>query len=275
MSGRDTRKRILSRLYVAAVWVSRPQLRGDITGITEETFEATLEALRGERLIALGKGQGGRVALTELGIQTYLDGYDDSDSYEGLGEEKSLYPIVKTALEARSGTHETLFVDTSMLRMRRGQWTNPDLMQISIIRRPLLRQKAVQVSSYEVKPWHDWSIKGVFEAAAHSAVFHRSWLILEWAHGLPWDPGRFERWAERMLSECGRFGVGLMTLHPKEKAFCLRTHLRAKVGNPDEQVTEAMLEYYLGKKNLLAAYNGLVDAGSEQSQGADMQDGDD
>lgn len=271
MSGRDTRKRILSWLYDAGGWVLRPQLQNGITGITEATFEATLEELRSEGVIARGRGPGGRVALTELGIQTWLDVYDDSDSYRGWGEEKDLYPIVKEALEGRSGPHETLIVETGGLKMRRGQWTNPDLMQISLIRRPLLKQEVVQVSSYEVKAWYDWSIKGAFEAAAHSAVFHRSWLILEWAHKLPWDAAKFERWAERMLSECGRFGVGLMTLHTSEKAFRLRTHLRAKLGNPDEQVTEAMVKYYLEKKDLLATYNELINR-LHSVQGKEVQD---
>lgn len=272
MSGRDTRKRILSRLYEAAVWVPRRQLKEKITGITDAKFEATLEELRREGVIARGRGSGGRISLTELGIQIYLDDYDDSDSYPGLGDEKNLYPIVKGVLEARSGPHETMLVETGALKMRRGQWTNPDLMQISVIRRPILRQETIQVSSCEVKTWYDWSVKGVFEAAAHAAVFHRSWLVLEWAHALPWDPARFERWAERMLSECGRLGVGLMTLHPGEKAFRLRTHLPAKLGSPDEQVTEAMVKYYLEKKGLLAAYDDLVDGNREESQGNDQDD---
>lgn len=267
----------MRKLYDAGTWITRRRLKEEITGVNQETLEDELRALFDEGLVAKSRGHTGRFSITEVGIQTWLDNHDDADTYEGSGRESDLYPMLEEALRERASAQAREFTAVvGNLKMRRGQWSNPDLIQVSSCHRRFLGGREVQVSSYEVKTWKDWSVKGVFEAAAHGAVFHRVWLVLEWAPKLRWDAARFERYTARMMTECGRLNVGLMTLHPGEKGFRLRTHLRAKLGNPDEQLTESVLAYYLKKlkrehefEELLGETRAEADAWEEEGYNED------
>lgn len=238
----EMEQRILLRLYQDQGWMKLSELRSEFATHAKK-FATEFARLREERLVVIGKGHGGRVAITEQGIDRYLDEYDDSDEYKKLGPESVLYPILRDCLQ----TDDNMVLIAGGYKQRRGQWTNPDVVEVSFEDLPLLGKRSVQVSSYEVKTWDDWGIKGVYEAAAHAAMVHRAYLVLEWASKLPFDPARFERWTERMMSECGRFGVGLMTLQPGSKPRTLRLHLEAVLHVPNEQQTERMLEYYLKK----------------------------
>lgn len=150
--------------------------------------------------IARGRGRGGTIRRVEL----------SSGSRVGAETEDELYEPVRAliAQEPRPGcTFQTVTVTaTGRNGRQRGQWTRPDLVEVTVQDYNLLPGVVVDVHSYEVKPMYAaTNLAGVYEASAHQRQAHYSVLVIEWP--VDDDP------PEPVLQECKRLGVGLATAH--------------------------------------------------------------
>ena len=227
---------------------SNRQVRSALN-LSDARYDEVRQELLNEGLIEKVRGQGGGIQLSAKGLKT--PGVIPID--KSAPNEKYLYaPFVKV-LEAESKENEeaALAIDTNALR-RQGKWSNPDVTKISIHKFPLLRTHKILVTTYELKKWGPWSIEAVFEAAAQRKFAHASYLVLEWAKG------EDVVGLDELLSVCGRFGVGLLTLHPYFSSYRYVVHLEAERNAVSEDDLEEYLGYVFEKdKDALKKYEDL------------------
>jgi hypothetical protein len=80
---------------------------------------------------------------------------------------------------------------------------------------------------------------GVYEAAAHSAFAHRSYLAFPYSTEFEKSP-----LSDRIFTECERFGLGLILFHDVANWDTYDFQLSAKRKNPDPQ---AMNDFVAGQ----------------------------
>ncbi len=141
-------------------------------------------------------------------------GFGDSEEANGRQIRKleaDLYAPVAAVLRDFWIPHEELreaIVEVTANQGSRktgGLWTRPDLVVIGICAYAFVPGRSLNLTTFEIKKSISEGIEGVYEAAAHSSVSHRSFLML-------YDDGQLvgEDVMDRIRSECHRFGLGLM-----------------------------------------------------------------
>lgn len=138
--------------------------------------------------------------------------------------ESALYEPVATFLNSCWAPRENLrewIVEITANQGRRqtgGLWTRPDLVVLGMWAYPFVPGKNLDISTFEIKKTIEEAIEGVYEAAAHSAVAHRSFLL---AKVSPADYQTDELYC-RIVSECQRFGLGFITVEGPERfeSYC-------------------------------------------------------
>ncbi len=202
--------------------------------LTDDRYATVKQNLLNDGLIEKVRGQGGGIQLTTRGMEENpLPGASSS-----VPSEKDLYaPFVKI-LNAESNENEepAITVNTSALR-RSGKWSNPDVTKISVRKFPTLRSHKILLSTYEIKQWKRWNIDSVFEAASQRRFSHDAYVVLEWAKDEP------VAGLDEMTAACGRFGVGLLTLHPYRSSYQYMVHIEAEKNSPTEDYVEEYLGY--------------------------------
>jgi hypothetical protein len=202
--------------------------------LTDARYEEIRQELIKEELIFKVKGRGGGIQLTEEGYKKPSLPTAESSA----PDEKSLYePFIKILQsESRENEEPAITINTSALR-KSGKWTNPDVTKVAIKSFPILRKHQIQIITYELKRWGKWNIESVFEAASQSRFAHEAYVVLEWAKeeevvGL-----------DEIMAVCGRFGVGLLTLHPYYRSYRYQVQLEAKKHTPPNEYLDEYLGY--------------------------------
>lgn len=203
-------------------------------GLEDSRYAAVIEELLSEGLVEKYRCRGGGIRLTSKGLrQKPLP-----ESSSAVSKEAELYDHFRKALvaEIEENGESALVIDTSALRMRK-KWSNPDLTKLSVQRFPLQHLDRLVVTTHEVKQWARWSVDVVFEAASHRRFAHEAYVVLEWAKDVPLAG------TEHLESECSRFGVGLITLHPYYASFRHVVRIPATPHTPSNGGVEEYLEY--------------------------------
>jgi hypothetical protein len=86
-----------------------------------------------------------------------------------------------------------------------GLWTRPDVTLIAEQTFTYVPNKLFDVITFEIKPSIETAMSGVYEAAAHSAFAHRSYLAFPDLEGNADSPV-----FDRIRDECERLGLGLI-----------------------------------------------------------------
>lgn len=230
---------------------SNQQVRS-LLSLSDKSYDKLKRKLIESELVEKYRCRGGGIRLTAKGEKS--EALPSSTS--AVENEKSLYPHFVKALAAESSENEDLALvfDTSSLR-KRGKWSNPDVARVSIRNFPILRTHKVVVSTFELKQWGRWNVEVVYEAASQRRFSHEAFVVLEWAKGVPVEG------LDELTALCGRFGVGLMTLHPHYKSFRHIIHLEAEPHNPPDDNVEEFLGYVFERRaKELAAYNAMWDS---------------
>lgn len=206
--------------------------------LADERYAVIRSELLDEGIIEKVKGQGGGVQLTVRGLKEKTL----PNTKSAVENEKSLYGPFQKIMQASSDEDEdrAMVIDTSALRMS-GKWSNPDITKISVRTFPILRTHKILVTTYELKQWKRWNIESVFEAASQRRFAHESNVVLEWAKGEPVSG------IDDLMTVCGRFGVGLLTIHPYYSSFQYVTQLDAENHAPNEENVEEFLGYVFEK----------------------------
>jgi hypothetical protein len=198
-------------------------------GISAETYWKIRQELLDAKLVQVGRGRGGSVSLSGLALQkgSETEGVEfaklESDLYEPL-KEWLTQNWVKEALDAGDYAYAEITASPEGRKRDSGQWTRPDVTFVRVNRFENLPGSFVEVTSFEVKKKADsQDLAGVYEAAAHQRGAHNTYLVVEVA-----DP---EDVADTSIEkECGRLGVGLMTLSKTSKGHNVDDRLE-----PDHQ----------------------------------------
>lgn len=230
---------------------SNQQVRSTLN-LTDKRYDELKERLLEDALVEKYRCRGGGIRLTAKGAKA--DALPGNTS--AVENEKALYPHFVKALTAESKENEDTAVvfDTSSLR-KRGKWSNPDVARVAIRHFPILRTHKVILSTFELKQWGRWNVEAIYEAASQRRFSHEAYVVLEWAKDVPVEG------LEELNALCGRFGVGLMTMHPHYASFRHIVQLEAELHNPPDDNVEEFLGYVFEKRaENQAAYNALWDA---------------
>ena len=102
-----------------------------------------------------------------------------------------------------------LFVKTAHAGSKNtgGKWTRPDVALVAVHSYPFLPNKHLEVTTFEIKKSIGEALEGVFEALAHSAFAHRTYLAVKVEGTIPKD--QTDSWT-RVREECDRLAIGLI-----------------------------------------------------------------
>jgi hypothetical protein len=128
-----------------------------------------------------------------------------------------------------------------------GKWTRPDITLIAI-RTFLYLPKQLEVISFEIKPSIDVALEGVFEAAAHSAFAHRSYVAFPEPN--PGSNGQIDDpLFERIFDECERFGIGLILFDIPVTWDSFDFQVTARRHNPDPASVDNFISTQISAEN--------------------------
>ena len=100
-------------------------------------------------------------------------------------------------------------------------------------------------SWFEVKPSIDTALEGVFEALAHTAFAHRSYLAVR----VPEQPEPPESETERVNRECERFGVGCIFFGDVSNYDTYDIVVSARLKEPDPAEVDAFIKTQISPQN--------------------------
>jgi hypothetical protein len=214
------RDRLLAVLPQDGQFVTNKEVR-DQLHLKEDRYWEVRQQLLDDRKIIIGRGYGGRVALKQDAQQLSEEHKQPTptethEEIAGIEEEfkaeSNLYKPFADAIRKISqdeGLDQTIVQVTAWATKKKnlGPWTQPDICRISIQNLMYLKQKIVELTTYEIKP-NICDVHGVYEALSHSRRAHRSYLAL-YTKNKETDPNAESR-LERLKIECARTGVGLI-----------------------------------------------------------------
>jgi len=125
-----------------------------------------------------------------------------------------------------------------------GRWTRPDVALIAQQTFPYVPNKIFQVITFELKPDLGTALDGVFEASAHSAFAHRSYLAFP--NSPDYDDSPLY---DRIHAECERFGLGLILFEDVRNWDTYDFQVPAKFKEPDPQAVNDFIKTQISEKS--------------------------
>lgn len=160
------------------------------------------------QLLALGRGKGGSVR--RLLESRPADAEADEVAQEEKGEAALWEPFHQTVRDFFAKVYRIKYYVTERTarqgrRPTGGKWPRPDVVLVAVRKYEFVPARDLEVITFEIKTEDGYDIDAVFEAAAHSAFAHRSYLAVQVSNI---DAATAE--LERIERECERFGIGLI-----------------------------------------------------------------
>lgn len=124
-----------------------------------------------------------------------------------------------------------------------GLWTRPDVTLIAEQTFTYVPDKLFEVITFEIKPGISTAMAGVYEAAAHSAFAHRSYLAMP-------DSKDYENSPlfDRIRDECERFGLGLLLFEDVADWDKYNFEVSAERNTPDPQSVNDFIKTQISEK---------------------------
>ena len=172
--------------------------------ITEDDYWEIRNELLDDGLVSIGRGRGGSVYLIlepKEENRTETEYESESDLYEPF------YRTISTTW-AKQNNIKSFVAEITAHQGRKntgGSWTRPDVAVVSIGKYAFIPGKVLDVITFEIKTLDNFSITGLFEAAAHNAFAHRSFLAI---HASKLDNSSPD--LDRIKTEARRLGVGVV-----------------------------------------------------------------
>lgn len=201
-------------------------LRDSQMKFSEPEYWEVRQTLIDEGRLEVGRGRGGSVH------RVLLDGDGIAPEGPKLTAETHLYePFHQSIVEYakknfKVDAHVSDITAFQGAKFTGGRWTRPDVTLIAVRTFEYLPQKTIEIMTFEVKPLNAYGVEGVYETAAHSAFANRSYLCLH----VPTEG--FEP-PERVISECERFGVGLILFTNARDWQTFEKRVNARHNTPD------------------------------------------
>jgi hypothetical protein len=170
--------------------------------------------------IVRGRGRGGSVRLVETakpGAAAVAPTQISKDA--SPAKESDLYEPCLQTLQSKWSEERGLqdcHVEITAWQGRRptgGEWTRPDIVALSMRTFTHWPGRYFDVWTFEIKPEWEFSVTGVFEAAAHARASTNAYAMFH----VPTLSDKAEETLDRCVAEAQRFGVGLVVLgSPKD-----------------------------------------------------------
>lgn len=221
--------------------VSNRTLR-DSLDLDPEAYETGKRELIVRQLAIPGRGQYGTLRRREASEDEPTEAPG-----EGVREERELYEPFASWLRGEGSPEGTSYYSVAVSGDWRGagalggQWSQPDVISVSVTRPDLLPDVVVEVSTYEVKRAVDaTNLLSVYETLAHGRWSHRSSLVVE-SVGEPHVSGT-------VLAELERLGLGLYAmLSTDDDQYEIREVLSSLHRTPDSGNLDEALEVFFGR----------------------------
>jgi hypothetical protein len=261
----------------------REQLRAKIEGqgdqLADEDYWLLRDSLIDQGLLEQGRGRGGSVhrldvsgvnaALQALGLPPDSQGVPSSPSGRptsvspsiGIPEAPQEVPAGKAEARLYEPFHSAIrdgytkdnrlkrFISELTANQGRratgGKWTRPDLTLISVRTYQFTPGKRIEVITFEVKPNLDDALEGVYEALAHSAFAHRSYLAVDTREFKDID----EVPDDRIVQECTRHGVGYIAFEDVADYNTYEIVCPAKLKEPDPEEVDTFIKKQISQLN--------------------------
>ena len=225
--------------------------------LTDTDYWSLRDALIDESAIEQGRGRGGSVhrliaalpVAAENALQTTAQPETQVPTIRPA--ESSLYPPILEAIttgyvkDNRIKRFVSEITAAQGRRLTGGKWTRPGLTIIAVKTYQFTPGKRLEVISFEVKPGIDNALEGVYEALAHSAFAHRSYLAVD-------VRGRDEEEKfpdDRIVQECTRHGVGYMTFTDPADYDTYEIVCTARLNEPDPYEVDKFIRTQISADN--------------------------
>lgn len=247
-------KLLLSLIPESGESVGNSSLREKVKGLVaqqndelnDQDYWLLRDSLIDEGLIVQGRGRGGSVHRIvkpapapepEPVAQAMAEKPPEGDLYEPLL--KSL--IAGYTKENRIKRFVSEITARQGGRLTGGRWTRPDITLAAVRTYQFTPGKRLEVITFEVKPTLDTALEGVYEALAHSAFAHRTYLAVDQREYGPDD----EVPDERIVQECTRHGVGYIVFDDPADYDTFNIMCSAKLNEPDPYDVDSFIRTQL------------------------------
>jgi hypothetical protein len=205
----------------------------------DEYWAVQRELVNSDQLIP-GRGQGGSVRLPVTPLASTVgvpDSTKEQDLYAGVHDY-----VKKVFVEKQRLTDFVSEITASQGRRDTGgRWTRPDLILVGLRTFNYLPVKQVEVVTFEVKRRDNVSVEAAYEASAHLAAAHRSYIVAEATRGVDLD--------ERLISECERLGVGIVSFEKSTELETYEVYVNARMNTPDLDKIDQLIDTQLSPAN--------------------------
>jgi hypothetical protein len=221
---------------------------------TTKDFWDVRKKLLDDGKIQVGMGQGGRTAKAHAYTKALVHEKHFVERESELWQHVTgwLRDNEKKRIEQDASSQSAfakVFVADTSKQKETGQWSNPDVMLVSILNFECLPQKRdLVVYTYEVKkhtPVNLGDVKNVFEAASHQKGAHYSYLVVEND-----EEGSNEPPPPELFDTLERFGVGFAWFCKVESdsarrgEYYMRVAMEPELQNPArENVNKYILRF--------------------------------
>lgn len=124
-----------------------------------------------------------------------------------------------------------------------GKWTRPDVTLVAVRTYQFTPGKRLEVITFEVKPALDSALEGVYEALAHSAFAHRSYLAVDIREFKDQDVPD-----DRIVQECTRHGVGYIAFTDVSDYNTYEIVSTAKLKEPDPEEVDNFIKKQISQQ---------------------------
>jgi hypothetical protein len=118
-----------------------------------------------------------------------------------------------------------------------GMWNRPDIVLVGLRTFNYLPDRRVEVVTFEVKRRDNVGVEAAYEASAHLAAAHRSFIVAESVRGSDLD--------ERLVSECERLGVGIISFEQPSNLESYEIYVNGRANVPDLDKVDQFIDTQL------------------------------
>lgn len=220
--------------------------------LEDDEYWLLRDSLIDDGLIEQGRGRGGsvhRVAPADQVPKT--EPVESVPSLSAAKAESALYEPFHKAIRAgyvQNYRIKRFISEITASQGRRatgGRWTRPDLTLVAVRTYSFTPGKRLEVITFELKHDLDSALEGVFEALAHSAFAHRSYLGIDMS-SYPEEKAIPD---ERIVQECGRLGVGYIKFTDPTDYETFDIVTPAKLNEPDPFEVDTCIKTQISQEN--------------------------
>lgn len=225
----------------------------EVSNVNADAYWEVRNQLIDAGVLVKGRGRGGTIyralPATTLSAEAPKASEPGVDAQFPEGERELYLPFYKTIADfwVKDNAIKEYIIELTAQQGRRttgGRWTRPDVTLIAVGNYQFIPGKIIEITSFELKATDNFDITGVFEAAAHSAFAHKSYLAIQVSNSAQQNPD-----LERVRSECRRFGVGLISFGKPSDWQTFEVQVEPDRREPDPRIIDEFITKQISSEN--------------------------